>query len=234
MNDVLIGREKECADITDLMSRKKHVIIFGAEGVGKTAIIDKLLSENQNSSRFLYSKESKTLKEALINIISFNTGADRHIKEKNILSLRKMFYPLLDKEPQYIIFDHIEYVDPKYYLFLEYLIERKLPLMIAGQGTDKKSIGYLRMLLFNFKKVEICALSRMKTDEMVNYYIGRFDIKVVQMDTFKKDVFHFSNGNPGIVKKICSMAVDAKYQKKGFIDVMLINLDRRIGYIGNS
>jgi len=153
------------------------------------------------------------------------------IEEQNILTLRKMLYTILDKKPEYIIFDHIGRVEPKYCSFLEYLIERGLPLMIISQGTDKKAIGNLRYLLHNFERVELSNFSRVATDILVDHYIGKFNIKVVEPDNFKKAVFHFSNGNPKVVKQICSLARDTKYQKKGFIDVRLINLDRRINYM---
>jgi len=230
MNDVLIGKEKECAAITDLISRRKHIIIFGAEGVGKTAIINKVLSNQNSLKQHLYSQESGTLKEALINLVLSDSDVHGNIDEKNILALKKTLYPILDRKPEYIIFDHIGRVEPKYYSFLEYLIEREAPLIIIAKGIDKKSIGHLRFILHNFEKIEISNFDRSRSDSLIEYYIHEFSIKVAQLDNFKRGVFHFSNGNPKIIKQLCSLARDTKYQKKGFIDVKLIDLDRRIGY----
>lgn len=230
MDDILIDREKEIRIISALASQRKNIIIFGEEGVGKTAVINKVLADQFNAKKYLYSEESKTFREALIGLALFGSNTRVKIEEKNILELRKTVYPILDKQPEYIIFDHIGRVEPKYCSFLEYLIERNLPLMVISQGVDKKAIGHLRYLLHCFERVEISNFSRVATDILVDHYIGKFNIKVVELDNFKKAIFHFSNGNPKVVKQICSLSRDTKYSKKGFIDVKLINLDRRINY----
>jgi len=230
MDDILIGREKEVRIISNLANQKKNIIIFGEEGVGKTAVINKVLADQFNSKQYLYSEESKTFREALMGLVLSSSSTRGKIEEENILALKKMLYPMLDKNPEYIIFDHVGRVEPKYCSFLEYLIERNLPLIVISQGTDKKAIGHLRYLLHNFERMELSNFSRIATDILVDHYIGKFNIKVVEPDNFKKAIFHFSNGNPKVVKQICSLSRDTKYSKKGFIDVKLINLDRRINY----
>jgi len=230
MDDILIDREKEVRIISGLTDLKKNIIIFGEDGVGKTAVINKIMVDQFTSKKYLYSEESKTFRDALMGLVLSGSNTRAKIEEKNILALRKMLYPMLDNNPEYIIFDHISHVEPKYCSFLEYLIEKNLPLMIISQGTDKKTIGHLRFLLHNFEKVEILNFSRVATDILVDHYIDKFNIKVIEPDNFKKAIFHFSNGNPKVVKQICYMSRDAKYSKKGFIDVKLINLDRRINY----
>ena len=225
----MIGREKEIALITRQVSEKKNIIIFGQEGVGKTSIIQEVMN-NVGINRILYSPQSRTLKEALINLVSSDSGVHENINEKNILALRKVLYPILDQKPDYIIFDHIDRVEPKYYSFFEYLIERELPLIIIAKGIDKKNIGHLRLVLHNFEKVEISNFDRSRSDILVDHYVNEFSINVSQLDNLKKGVLHFSNGNPKITKQLCSLAKDTKYQKKGFVDVKLMDLDRRIDY----
>jgi len=230
MDDILIDREKEVRIISALANRRKNIIIFGEEGVGKTAVINKVLADQFNAKKYLYSEESKTFREALMGLVLSGSNTRVKVEEKNILALRKMLYTILEKKPEYIIFDHIGRVEPKYCSFLEYLIERGLPLMIISQGTDKKAISHLRYLLHNFERVQLSNFSRVATDILIDHYISKFNIKVVDLDNFKKAIFHFSNGNPKVVRQICSLSRDTKYSKKGFIDVKLINLDRRINY----
>ena len=225
----MIGREKEIILITRLVSEKKNIIIFGQEGVGKTSIIQEVMNSGQ-AGRILYSPQSGTLKETLINLVLSDNSVYGNINEKNILALRKALYPILDQKPDYIIFDHIDRVEPKYYSFFEYLIERELPLIIIAKGIDKKNIGHLRLILHNFEKVEISNFDRSRSDALVDRYVNEFNIKVAQLDNLKKSIFHFSNGNPKITRQLCSLAKDTRYQKKGFVDVKLMDLDRRIDY----
>jgi len=212
-----------------LIRRRENIIIFGQEGVGKTSIIQEVMNRG-GIDRILYSPQSRTLKEALISLVSSDSGVHENINEKNILALRKALYPILDQKPDYIIFDHIDRVEPKYYSFFEYLIERELPLIIIAKGIDKKNIGHLRLVLHNFEKVEISNFDRSRSDALVDRYVNEFNIKVVQLDNLKKSIFHFSNGNPKITRQLCSLAKDTRYQKKGFVDVKLMDLDRRIDY----
>ena len=210
------------------MSRKKHIIIFGAEGVGKTVIINKVLSDQNSLKQCLYSQKSGTLKEALLNLISSDRNVHKNINEKNILSLRKMLYPVLDKKPEYAIFDHIECVAPKYCYFFEYLIERELPLIIIAKGIDRKDVGHLHYVLYNFEKIEISKFDKVTADILVDHYIHEFGIKSAQPDKFKKEIFQFSKGNPKIIKQLCLLARDEKYRKNDSLDVHLVDLDMRI------
>jgi len=227
--NIFVDRQKEIQVITDLMRHRKNIIIFGQEGVGKTSIIQEVMN-SVGIDRILYSPQSRTLKEALISLVLSDSGVHENINEKNILALRKALYPILDQKPDYIIFDHIDRVEPKYYSFFEYLIERELPLIIIAKGIDKKNMGHLRLVLHNFEKLEISNFDRLRSDVLVDRYVNEFNIKVTQLDNLKKGVFHFSNGNPKITRQLCSLAKDTKYQKKGFVDVKLMDLDRRIDY----
>jgi len=229
--EILIGREKECAAISGLISQRKSIIIFGPAGTGKTAIINKVLSGFTGLDRF-YSSESKTLKESLPNFLRCASCDKKAADGANILALKKLFYGVLAKDkPEYIIFDHIGRVEPKYYSFLVYLIDKEIPLIIIARGLGKKDIGHLRMSAFNFEKVEISNLDKSAADILVNYFIEEFGIKITKQEEFKKQVFHFSKGNPKIIKGLCFLARDIKYQKSGSLDVKLMDLDRRISEV---
>jgi AAA+ ATPase superfamily predicted ATPase len=231
MSDILIGRDKECAAISGLIDKRKSIIIFGEEGTGKTAIINKVLSEFAGLNIF-FSVQSKTLKESLINFMSHAPGDKKTIQSVDILALKKLFYSVLDRnKPQYIIFDHVESVEPKFYSFFVYLMEAKIPLIVLSRGLEKKDIGHLRMSLFNFEKVEISNFDRTATDILIGHFMNEFGIKITKEEDFKKQIFHFSQGNPKIIKGLCFLARDVKYQKNDAIDVKLMDLDRRINEV---
>jgi len=227
----LINREKECQLISDLIKLKKNIIIFGAEGTGKTAIINHVLSKRIEKNIFI-SQSSRTLKESLINLIIFYGGDSKAIQENNILALKNIFYKILaDKTPDYIVFDHVESVEPKFYSLFVYLIEAKIPLIVLSGGLEKKDTGHLRMSLFNFEKVEISNLDRPTADVLIDHFIEEFGIKITKEADFKKQIFHFSKGNPKIIKGLCFLARDVKYQKDDVLDVKLMDLDRRISEV---
>jgi len=228
MNDILVGREKECVAIAALMSKRKNIIIFGPEGIGKTVILNKVLS-GLAAVNIFYSKESKTLKTSLLNLMVYASFDKKSIQTADTLTLKKIFYNLLDeKKPEYIVFDHAESVEPKFYSFFVCLMERKFPLIVLSHGLVKKDIGHLRMSLFDFEKVEVFDLDRPTANLLIDHFIKEFGVKVVKTDEFKQAIFSHSKGNPKIIKALCFLARDVKYQKNDSINVKLIDLDRRI------
>jgi AAA+ ATPase superfamily predicted ATPase len=231
MSDILIDREKECYVISSLINQRKNIVIFGAEGVGKSAIINNVLNGFAGLNRF-YSPVSKTLKESLLNFMMYDSFDKKTIQKADILVLKKLFYGMLDKnKPEYIIFDHVESVEPKFYSFLVYITEAKIPLIVLCRGLEKKDIGHLRMSLFNFEKVEISNFDKPAADILIGHFIREFGIKITKEEDFKKQIFHFSKGNPKVIKGLCFLARDVKYQKSSGLDVKLMDLDRRISEV---
>jgi hypothetical protein len=231
MSDILIGREKECAAISALISQRKNIIIFGVEGTGKSVIIKSVLKE-KNITRLLYSQDSRTLKGALSNLAISISGNTKAVQEANILALKNILYRIInEKKPEYIVFDHIESVEPKFYSFFVYLMEAKIPLIVLSRGLQKQDIGHLRISLFSFEKVEISNLDKPTADILIDYFIKEFGIKITKDADFKKQIFHFSKGNPKIIQGLCFLARDVKYQKSGGLDVKLMDLDRRINEV---
>jgi hypothetical protein len=223
---MLIGREHECRRLSDLIRDREHVLVLGEDGVGKSAIINHTL-EDGVLKNFLYSKHSTTLKEALVNLVGVAAGG-KDLAKQNIVSLKKTCYRLLDKDPEYAVFDHVAWVERKFYAFLTYLKERNIPLIIATRQPGKKNVGHLWMGLYDFEILEVKNLDLTKTGQLVDAYSSSLDLKIDAPTDFKKDVFKISAGNPKVIKHLCRLARDEKYRAKGYIDVRLIDLDRRI------
>jgi|GEM_PF-467029 len=225
--EIFIGREKELRAIQQAMDQKRNLIIFGEEGVGKTALIQKIRKERE-ADFILFSVSSLNLKESLLNLILSSRHSQRELNGKNILALKKIFYGLLEKKPSYIIFDHLARVGPRFYSFFEFLIDKEIPLVILSRGLTKDDIGHLWMSLFSFEKIKIENLTQHEAGMLVNRYIELFNIPLTNKDDFKRSIFYFSKGNPKVIRTLCSLARDTKYSAKGFTDAKLINLDRRI------
>ena len=226
-DDILIDRENELKVIADLMEKKRNIFVFGQEGVGKSVIIHRILV-NKIMDAILLSEKSSSLKESLINIIISGRSHDDSIGKNNILSLKKILYRLLNKKYEYVIFDHVGRVGPKFYSFLTYLMDKNIPLLIIGRGLDKQNIGHLRMALYDFEKIEIKNFNNAASNILIGHFINEFCIKLTKEAEFKQAVFDHSKGNPKIIKTLCSLARDVKYKRNNSLDVHLMDLDRRI------
>ena len=62
MTSILIGRDQECRLLNRLTGERKNILILGAEGVGKSAMID-YMPAGGPVKNILYSKRSGTQKE---------------------------------------------------------------------------------------------------------------------------------------------------------------------------
>jgi hypothetical protein len=223
---MLIGRDPECRLLDDLIRQRKNILMVGPEGVGKSAVVDHVLAGGAIKN-VLYSKSSASLKETLANMAEFALGS-KNLHQKNILSLKKICYQLLESIPDYAILDHMAWVAPKFYGFLTYLKEQKITFIIATRSSDKKDIGHLWMGLYDFERLEIKNLDQAGTGQLIYYCAQSLDLKLPEATHFKNEVFKISKGNPKIIKELCRLAREEKYRPEGHIDVKLIDLDRRI------
>jgi Holliday junction resolvasome RuvABC ATP-dependent DNA helicase subunit len=224
--DVLIGRDKERRALDDLMRQRKNILILGEEGVGKTALLEDALA-NSKIKDILYSQRSTALKETLVNLLRSATDR-KDLTQKNILALKKNCYQLLAARPEYVVLDHIAWVEAKFYAFLTFIKEQKFPFVIATRKSGKKHLGHLWMGLYDFAVLDVQNLDQENTDALADYYAVSFDLQLGADATFKKDLFKLSRGNPKIIKNLCRLARDRKYRSKGYIDLKLVDLDRRI------
>jgi len=226
-NDILLGRGKELRTINNLIDNKRNIIVFGQDGVGVTSIIQKVI-HNVAGGGILYSPHSRTLKEALINLLLSAQVEEVTVHKMDTRALRTAFYKVLTRHPRYVILDHLGRVTPKYYSFLNYLIDRGIPLMVASHGLRKEDIGHLCVLLVTFEKVEVRNFGKRTTALLVEHFMNEFGIQIADKEQFKREVFNVSNGNPKIIRKLCFLARDPRYQQAGVLNVKLIDLDRRI------
>ena len=223
---MLIGREPEYHLLEELIRQRKNILIIGAEGVGKSAIVDHVLAGGALKN-VLYSKSSATLKETLANMAEFALGC-KNLHQKNILSLKKLCYELLKARLDYAVLDHMTWVEPKFYGFLTYLKEQKIAFIIVTRSQKKKEIGHLWMGLYDFERLEIKNLDRADTGRLIDYCAQSFNLNFYETTNFKNEVYAISNGNPKIIWELCCLAQDKRYHAKGYIDVKLMDLDRRI------
>jgi len=187
---VLIGRDDERRLLHGLMRQKKNVLIIGAEGVGKSLLIEDTIAAGAVKN-FLHFRSSTTLKETLVNLVGSASGG-KDLQKKNILTLKKSCYRLLDGDPEYVVLDRVGWVEPKFYGFLTYMKERNIPFVIAARESGKKNLGHLWMGLYDYEILQIKNLDQAKTAQLVEHYAAMFALSIDTEPSFKKDVFMFS------------------------------------------
>lgn len=222
---MLIGRDKEVEKIVDAVSQRKNLFLSGPESVGKSFIVQHVLGKTGGRG-VLYSEDCSTIKTSLAGFLKGDYDPT-FLSDQNVLSLRKLFYKKVQKEKPYLIFDHIGSVGPKFFSYLENLLDEHPALFIA-RSPDPGEIGDLSLLLFSFDKMEIHNLNRKHAFELITQCIESFGLVIDKADYFRKEVFRLSDGNPSAIREICQYAGKDEYKVGKEIKFRLLNLDRKI------
>jgi hypothetical protein len=222
---VLIGRDKEIEKVVAAVSQRKNLFLSGPEGVGKTVIV-KYVLEKTGGKGILYSADCTTIKTSLAGFLK-GDYVSTFLSCQNVLSLRKLFYKKVQKENPYLIFDHIGSVGPKFFAYLENLLDEHPALFIA-RSPDPGEIGDLSLLLFSFDKLEVHNLNRKHAFELITHLIDCYNLVIDKADYFRKEVFRLSSGNPSAIREICQYAGKDEYKVGKEIKFRLLNLDRKI------
>ncbi len=222
---MLIGRDKEIEKIVSAVSQRKNLFLFGPGGVGKTFIVKHVLGETCGNG-VLYSGDCTTIKTLLAGFLKGDYDAT-FLSRQNISSLKKLFYKKIHKENHYLVLDHMGRVGPRFFSYLENLLDEHPVLIIAG-SPETGEIGELSLLLFSFDKFEINNLNRKYANELITHYIKRCSLVIDKVDHFRKEIFRLSCGNPLAISEICQYAKKSEYKVGGKIKLTLLNLDRKI------
>ena len=222
---MLIGRDKEVEKVVDAISQRKNLFLFGQESVGKTSIIKHAL-DKRGDKGILYSDNCSTIKTSLAGFLKDDYDPT-FLSSQNISSLRKLFYKRVHKEKPYLLFDHMGSVGPKFFSYLENLLDEHPALFIA-RSPDPGKIGDLSLLLFSFDKLEVHNLNRKYAFELITHFIESFGLEIDKADFFRKEVFRLSDGNPSAIREICQYAARDEYKVGSKIKFRLLNLDRKI------
>ena len=222
---MLIGRDKEVEKVVDAVSQRKNLFLFGQESVGKTSIVKHVLGETGGKG-ILYSNNCSTIKTSLAGFLKGDYDP-AFLSSQNISSLRKLFYKRVHKEKPYLIFDHMGSVGPKFFTYLENLLDEH-PALFVARTPDPGEIGDLSLFLFSFDKLEVHNLNRKYAFELITHLIESSGLVIDKEDFFRKEVFRLSGGNPSAIREICQYAGRDEYKVGSEIRFRLLNLDRKI------
>lgn len=227
-DDTVIGRKYETAFISGCLDKRRSLIVFGDEGVGKSTVVREIARAHAHKDT-IYVRDNGTLRQTLTGILSASSReTDKSIYALSIPALKKRCYEIIKGLQGHIIFDHLGRVEPKQCAFFTYLIEKNTPLVFISRGLHKKDIGHLRLVLYDFEKIEIKNLHKTDSYALTGCFMKEFGVQVTKDAEFKRAVFTCSKGNPKKIRALCFLARDGQYRKNDTIDVQLMDLDRRI------
>jgi len=217
-----VGRKKEIAQLQRLCARRKHVLILGAAGIGKSALVAKL----RKTLPLLVCAKSETL-----------GGICGHLE--NELNLPAPNLPLVQRKNRLlkilaeikptVVFDSVGWTTPKISSFLEGAMERT-PIWICARSELAREIGHFWPLLARFEKVELPPFRFSETNVLLAATIESGQIPP-SVKPFARRLHHLSGGLPLALRELLEQFAGGHYDLSHRASLQLLELDRRIAHL---
>ncbi|MGA9449964.1 MAG: ATP-binding protein [Verrucomicrobiia bacterium] len=214
-----VGRTKEIALLQRLHAQRKHVLVLGAEGVGKSALVAHL----RDSLRLRVCPASERLSkicEALEPEFDLEAGDLHLVRRKNRL------LKLLKATKRTVVFDGASWTTPKLGSFIENVSER-VPVWLCVRSEHPWDVGRIWPLLVRFERVELKPFHPRETQLLIKAAIRDGHIPANVLDI--ADWLHRrSAGNPKILCELLTEIAHGHYDLSNSHALQRLDLDRRI------
>lgn len=217
-----VGRRVECVQLERLHAQRKHVLIVGPAGVGKTALITWM----GGRLPFLVCPHSVRLSDICSELesqLEVEAGGQRLVPRKNRL-LRA-----LRDTGRTIVFDGVTWMTPRLSSFVESVTERAT-VWIAARSEDSRDIGRIWPLLVRFVKIEIKPFRLEETRELIEAAIRQGYAPAGAADAVER-LHHLCAGNSKVLVELIEGLATGHYDPRKKFDLRLLDLDRRIQHI---
>jgi hypothetical protein len=217
-----IGREREVRQITKLDRQRKHVLILGPEGVGKSALVGHLHA----TLGFRVCPNSERLGEicnSLERDFRLEASDLRLVQRKNRL------LKTLVGTNRAVVFDGVNWTTPRLASFLECVSDR-VPVWIVTRSEHSWDIGHVWPLLVRFQRIELQPFHPPETRALLAAAIRLGLVPPDAADACER-LHHLSHGNPGTLCELIAGLATGHYDPHKKFDLRLLDLDRRIQHL---
>lgn len=219
------GRQREVDELRTLHTLRKHVIIVGPAGIGKTAV----LRQVQKYCPLLICEETSSLRR-ICDSLERQLGWSYH--GLNVIERKNRLLVYLHRRAEPVAFDHVAHTVPRVARFIAHLAE-KIPIWIACRSDRPHEIGHIWPELYKFVCVELLPLTEIETRVLIDEAAAQGNI---QADARKHahELHRMSGGNPRILEELLIELAAREYNIDSSFGLDLLDLDRRIHEIDLS
>ncbi len=217
-----IGRRKETTQLQRLHAIRKHVLIVGAEGIGKSALVERL--------RQMFDLRICPVSKRLSEICnSLEQELELASTGLHLTQRKNRLLKLLEGTKRAVVFDGVEWTTPKLAAFIEAVSER-VPVWICARSEHPWNIGHFWPLLVRFEKVDIKPFHPAETRELMETAIRLGIVPPGVVDTVER-LHHLCAGNPKVLCELIEGLATGHYDPHKKFDLRLLDLDRRIQHL---
>lgn len=224
MSTEFIGRENELAIVHEHLRGRSNLVVFGGEGVGKTALVLRAIADRTDT---IYCTDTGTLKtacESLLAALGTRCDTADNLQRKRAVLNAARGRPLL------FVFDHVRWVSPKLLSLLENLHESH-PMIVVTPSLLTTDIGHLKMIFYDFDKLELRPLDAAHARQLIHAQMTELQLQAPNSSAFEDDLLRLSQGSPRRIVELCEQASRGHYVFGRRHSTQLIELDRLIGQL---
>jgi AAA ATPase-like protein len=213
------GREREIDQLRGLHALRKHVLIVGPAGIGKTA----LLRQVGRYCPLLICEETSSLRRIC-------DGLEQQLMwghhKLNVIECKNRLLVYLERRGEPVAFDHVACTPPRVARFIAHLSEQ-IPIWIACRSDRPEQIQNVWEYLYKFTRVEISPLTLAETRALVEQLAAQGTIQADAREHLA-EVHRMSGGNPRMLEELLIELAAREYKIDNCFGLELLDLDRRI------
>jgi len=215
--------------------KRKSMLVFGPEGVGKTRLLHVFVDRHPLA---LYVPRISTPRDLMLSLI----GGLRNLDDRAFLlpsspvplstpSLKGIVMRALAVRPFVLVLDHL--AGPSRVvtgIIKEFTDYGKRPVIFAARSPHMEDIGTLQPLCADrTERLELKNLSPSVAIEFARREAERSELWASNLEPALRSFVEWSEGNPGSILHMLRMATDPRYRMGDQIKAHILWLDFRMG-----
>lgn len=243
-----VDRESEALLLHDAILKRESLLLSGPAGIGKTALILKVLSELPSAMapycfylsgvegvqpllgwllQRLYELDDAALRRQLHGEGIRENTFKGWLKHQPTGRLKGAVYRSMENGNYWVFLDHLPpltHAEAK--IVRELVWMRRTPVFLLARGPTERDIGHVSNIYWGSRQqVSLDPLPEEAGRELLECCIRKFTLGNLELEDFRKEVLRLSGLLPGTIIRMCHLAQAPKYRFGSRVKTKLIHID---------
>jgi hypothetical protein len=245
---VLIGRKQELARLREAILSRQSLLVHGAAGAGKTALLAEALSGMpprirrscllctvSESPRAMWRSLTRSLAAAGDPQVTMRVqgecaekpSVDCWLAKQSSLRLRGVLGRATRENAYWVFLDPPGRLpDGVYNLLKDWVWSRSMPVTLLGRGCTESVLGKAaRLFWHNGMRLELLPMRGAEVEALLEDSIARLELSKIADDDFRGFALRCAAGMPGRIVRLCELARKNVYQWRGHVKLHTLEVD---------
>jgi hypothetical protein len=226
---MLVGRDKEIGKLILNLERGIHTVVFGAEGVGKSALLQELAAR-PSKTRPIYVRDCGSRRALLEGALRCMTAAQQvasaPLRESLIKDLRDRLVKVGRQRNSCLMLDHLPRLRHRMQHLLE-ILEQYFTLICAVRSSP----GAYDLYYWKFERLEVGNLSAAAAIFWIERELAKMGCKGSLGRAVADEVQRLCRGNPGLISDTLNVMQDGAVPLDDPIRVRRLFIDGRLSHL---